>query len=352
MSTPLGTITLDELLALNAEIGALVRSGVPLEGGLAALGRDMPGRLGAIATGLAERTAQGEPLAQILAEPAAKLPPLYRTVVEAGIRCGRLPAALESLAGSVRRVAETRRGIIMAGLYPMLVLLVAWGCFVFFTVRIAPSLAPNLNGLGAPGRELFNTLARWSATAMYWGPAVPLAVILVVAVWCRWSARASLAGSPWADVLLGWLPWMRRTLRWSRVAAFVEVLAMLVENHVPLPDAVRLAAGASGDRRLAPEAEKMAAALERGESFSGDTSRQLLPPLLRWLMAAAARQGRLAPALRHAADTYHRRARQQAELARVFLPVVLTIGLGGTVTMLYALMVFVPYVELMRLIGR
>ena len=41
--------------------------------------------------------------------PTLRLPRIYRAVVEAGTAAGRLPAALESLAGSLRRLAETRR---------------------------------------------------------------------------------------------------------------------------------------------------------------------------------------------------------------------------------------------------
>ena len=39
---PLGPITIDQLLALNEEIAALVRAGVPLERGLLVAGRGHP----------------------------------------------------------------------------------------------------------------------------------------------------------------------------------------------------------------------------------------------------------------------------------------------------------------------
>ena len=42
------SISLEELVALNDEIAGLVRSGVPLEMGLAGWGRDLPGNLGRV----------------------------------------------------------------------------------------------------------------------------------------------------------------------------------------------------------------------------------------------------------------------------------------------------------------
>ena len=45
--TDCACVSLDDLIALNDEIIALIRAGVPLERGLAGLADDLPGRLGA-----------------------------------------------------------------------------------------------------------------------------------------------------------------------------------------------------------------------------------------------------------------------------------------------------------------
>ena len=73
-----GAISLDQLVALNDEMAALVRAGVPLEQGLTELGRDMPGRLGEIAAELGQRMGGGETLPQILAADEHRFPPVWR----------------------------------------------------------------------------------------------------------------------------------------------------------------------------------------------------------------------------------------------------------------------------------
>ena len=92
-----GAITLEQLVALNDEMAALVRVGVPLERGLETLGADLPGRPGRLAEMLASRMDAGESLSQILADEDQRFPPVWRAVVEAGLRSGHLAAALESL---------------------------------------------------------------------------------------------------------------------------------------------------------------------------------------------------------------------------------------------------------------
>ena len=109
-----GSITVEQLSALNEEIRALVRAGVPLERGLITAARDLGGRLGRITSALGTRLSRGESLVEALDAEKDVLPPLYRAVVEAGARSGQLPVALEGLAGYVRGYSEARSTIGLA----------------------------------------------------------------------------------------------------------------------------------------------------------------------------------------------------------------------------------------------
>ena len=243
-------ITLDQLIALNDEIAALVRAGVPLDRGLLSLGEDLPGRLGRFAAHLSAQVARGESLTDALSEPATRLPQLYRAVIEAGIAAGRLPAALESLAGSLRRLAQTRRSVVLSLIYPFLLFLLAWGLFAFSASVMAPAVYHSFQQLHLFGGEWFKPLAGLGQTARIWGPLGP-AVLLVLA-WLWWAgskgaAAAQGGGSAW---VFAWIPGLGHMLRLSRTAVFVEVLKLLVENRVPLDQAVTLAAAAAGDARL------------------------------------------------------------------------------------------------------
>lgn len=353
-------ITLEQLIALNDEIAALIRAGVPLEQGLGHLGRDLRGRLGRVTQDLAKRMQRGESLADVLDERSGSFPPVYRAVVEAGLESGRLAAALESVASSARRLAETRRVVLAGSLYPLLVFLLAWGLFVFFVGWIAPELAIGLEAFRAPGYELMALLVslgnmtyswgQWRCSAIqFWGPLVPLVVVVLTAFWWDRSARATLLQPRAGAALLGWLPLIGRMLQSFRVATFSEVLALLVESRVPLDRGLVLAARASGDQKMLRSAEEMAAALRRGDSLdSGQEGQSGFPPLLDWLMRSGQRRGTLLKALRHASETYHRRAWGQAQVIRIFLPALMTVVIAGGVSVLYTLIIFGPWASLLR----
>ena len=347
-----GAITLDQLIALNEEIAALARAGLPLERNLGAIGGDLPGRLGAITRALGERMARGEGLADALEAEGAGLPPAYRAAVEAGLRAGRLPVALEGLASFARDYAELRRAVGLALMYPLTVLALAYGLFVAFAAGVAPRFLGAFESFRlARGLRPLAALARLGETAAYWGPALPAALLLGLGVaWAR-SGGATGLGSGRGRGLMRWVPWMGGMVGSTRAAGFAGLLALLVEHRVPLPEGIELAAAASGDPAMGREGRALAEALRRGDALAdglGVGGAGAFPPLLRWLMVTGERQGRLAEALRHAAETYRRRALARAEAIRTVLPTVLMLAIGATATLVYALTLFVPLSTLLN----
>lgn len=342
-------ITVEQLIALNDEIAALVRAKVPLEDALGQLGEDLPGRLGKVTEMLSLRMKRGESLCQALENEPEQFPPVYRAVVLAGARAGRLPAALESISSSVRRLAETRRMVAAAFVYPILVALVAWGMFVLFVTNVCPALAEFSKEYDPLWHGALAQVALWGKWAAFWGPAVPAVVVLLAGAWWLRSGRATLVQPQSAVVTLGWLPWLGQMLRWYKIGTFAEVLALLVENRVPLPESVVLSAEATGDLRMIRTAKELAEALKRGQPLGYRGVRGGgFSPLLDWLMATGQSHGALVSALHNASEIYQRRARHQADVARVFLPVLLTVVIGGTLTFVYALLLFLPWTQALK----
>jgi general secretion pathway protein F len=134
----------------------------------------------------------------------------------------------------------------------------------------------------------------------------------------------------------------------SRAAGFADVLALLIEHGVPLPEAVGLAASATGDPGLMAAGQEIASAIQRGDPLRGTFGpARVVPPVLRWLMVSGQEQAALISALRHAAETYRRRAQNQATMARAVLPTMFLVLIGAVVTLFYGLTLFVPMTALL-----
>lgn len=344
-----GRISIDELAALNDEIGALVRAGVPLDRGLLGAGGELPGGLRQITSALGQRLSRGESLPEALEAEKRAIPPLYRAVVEAGARSGRLSVALEGLARYVRGYSEARAAIGVALWYPILVLSLAYGLFLGLVVEIVPRFIGAFESLGLEVIRPLRWLERCGELAAYWWPVGPVLLVLLGVAWWRSGVAATFQTSSWS--LLRIFPWMRSMLQDYEAAGYADLLALLLEHHVAYPQAVKLAAEATGNSAMIQGARQLAAAVERGEA-PGTAVRDLpagaFRPLLRWTLAATAEQGSLVEALRNLAPMYRKRGAFQAEKLQLFLPTALMLAIGGSATLLYALTLFLPLAGMLR----
>ena len=181
-------LDLQELALLNQEIAALVRAGVPLESGLAMAGHSGDGAQELLMLRLAQRLREGRSFADALQIEGGELPRLYRAVVEAGARTGRLPEALESLAAFAQETLRLRRRIDLALLYPALVLLLASLLFVWLISFWVPRVSDAYFWLQIPATAWVLRL-QWLRDRMWaWGWIVPSAVV-VLGGWWWFSTR-------------------------------------------------------------------------------------------------------------------------------------------------------------------
>jgi general secretion pathway protein F len=330
--------------------------------GLAGWGRDLPGHLGQLAQRLGAASAQGKSLTQALAEERTAIPPAYAAVVDAGLRSGRLPSALESVSHSMRSVREARNAVGLAVSYPLIVILLAYALFAVLMLVWVPSLLSIYESHPPRFLRFLSDGVVWLWTPMHLPaldiPLIPPAVIppavlvALAAIWWRRSSQAMVVDAATAQRWLGWLPVAPRVARHSRLAALAEILGMLIEQDVPVQDAIVLAADCTGDTRLMHAAQEVSAAIVRGAP--PEQYRQFLsdfPPLLSWLTVTQARQPTLAALARHCADTYRRRIARETQWLRDFLPIWLIAVVGGVVVLAYALSIFVPFTRLLEDLG-
>ena len=341
-------LTLEHLIALNDEITSLVQAGVPLELGLKQFSDDQTDALGEIGKRLSERLSRGQSLSEALSAEGDRFPRVYRVVVEAGLRAGRLPAALEALSGFGWELVDLRRRIGLALLYPAIVFLLAYGLFLVLLLEVAARFYSTYEMFRLPLHGVLQALMAIRETAVYWAWIPPVCVLLLFSWWML-TGGPQLLNFTGLNRPLGWIPGMKRIGFSYRCANFADLLSMLVEHEVPFAEGLTLAADATGDPQMQQSARALAERVQRGEAWNaGGEGGDGFPPFLRWLIARGHQQGGLARSLRLAADRYRRRAIEQTEWFKLAFPIVAAVGIGGTVTLLYAFALFLPFTRLLR----
>lgn len=343
------SLSLDDLIAFNDEIASLVRAGIPLESGLASLAQDRSGSLGRISAAIAVRMNRGESLIEAIAGEGDLFPEVYRVVVTAGLRAGRLPAALEGLSGFAARLLELRREIGQALIYPLIVLSLAYGLFVVFVLDLAVRFRDTYAMFHIQPHGALWLLLQLRSSLHYWVWILPVLLTAALLSWLA-SGRARLLQFEGAARPLAWIPGVGRIARNFRRARFAALLSLMIEHDVPLDEGIVLAADATGDAALKTAARETADAIRRtGRATAGRARRgDAIPPFLRWLLLHADKQPRPAESLRQTAEMYRLRAVNGAAWLRVTFPVLAAVIIGGGATVLYALSLFLPLTGLWK----
>jgi type II secretory pathway component PulF len=340
--------SLEELIAFNDEVASLTRAGVPIDLGLSQLSRDPDIANSQINAAVTRRVQNGVSLVDAMAEEDPLFPPIYQSVVRAGLRCGRLPTALEELSRYTQASLDVRQNLRSALVYPLIVCLLAYALFVAACLFLVPQYDHLFTDMGSDGGAVFHVVRMLSDSLPFWVAIPPALLIALLYVWFRSNSSRTMLfrGLP---KRLSWFPGVSRIAADQHRASFAELLALLVENEVPLLEGLPLAARACGSRKLTCAAQQMAAAAEQGQSLTQDSqAAKQFPPFLRWALTSSTEAASLARTLRLAAKTYRHRAERRAEWLRIVMPMLTCVVLAGGVTLLYCLSVFAPVFRLIQ----
>ncbi len=348
MNAPTGgkatATTLTDFILLNEEIGALVRARFPLESHLARLGAELPGTASELAERISRQLAAGESLASAMEAECAKLPGAYRAAIVAGVESGQLGSALESLVETSSRLDQLRRITGVALLYPLLIFVI---CCVLLAM-ILGVVVPRFSWLHQSHFWPLDGLADspW-ATAIIALVLPSVAVLLAVTWWWR-SGRVNGVSSARIGAL-AWLPWIRRVHYWGQAANLADLLRLLLEHGVPLDRSLRLAGDATDDARIRTAVRDLADRVQEGNTDSrsltdgNKSGRSRLPTLIRLALLHATDRKLATASLEQAVDIYRERAVRSAEWYADAFPILLTVGIGGTLTIGFTLFVLWPY---------
>jgi type II secretory pathway component PulF len=348
---PLSTtvpLSADELIALNEEIASLARAGLPLDQGLAVLAREMgAGRLRSVTEQLAADLRSGLTLPEALKRQEGRVPGYYAALLSAGIRSGKLSAVLTTLTVHARAVADFRANIYSALLYPMIILVMGMGLIVFVGHFVMPTYVKIFEDFRMQLPYFTQVLVFVSKNSLY-TLVLPFCFLLVAFLTERWWLRSTKAGRRlWTRIVYA-MPGFGTVVRASQLTAFTELLSILIEQSVPLPEAMRLAGETSSDPYVSEGAKQMEKDLQQGMPFSAALKQhRWVPEFVLWMIGFGERQGNLAQALRQVAEMYRRQAEARATFLRTVLPPLLIILVAGSLAAVFIFGLLGPMINLL-----
>lgn len=345
-ASPLGR---SELLLFNQQLASMASSGVPLERGLRELSRDIrsPALRRAVEAIIADLES-GQNLEQAFAARKTAFPPLYRHIVQAGIRSGRLGEMLTSLNQHLEVGLQTRRIIGEALAYPLMVLALALLIATGMMWVVVPQLRSLILEIEVNSRSrgpglLIQTLFFTSDhLGLVWAV---LGGVVVGGLVMRGLLRQSGGGRVFLEGLLFRVPVLGRLYLNCAMARLSDSLAVMVSGGCDLPSALRTAGGASGSERLSRDCDRLAAQVETGQGVGDEavlSGEGNLPSLFLYSVQVGCQRGSLSDNCYALGQMYTSQARSlQSMLQTLLMPLmILVVGLliGAVIYGLFSVM--------------
>jgi len=293
-------------------------AGMPLAAGLRAAANEADSRQVARALlGVAAELERGRTLDDCLAQ-SRRVPPHLAGLIRAARRTVAVGPMLAEWIENRRAARQHWRGVMATLAYPAISLALFGVVFILFAIFVVPPFRQMVEefGIALP----FNTRAIFWLSGTGAGVFATVVGMTIVAL-----AGLRLFGgrAAWSWLMTN-LPLVGPTWHWTGVAELLRCLSLLVQHHVPLPEALKLAADGIADGYVADQCRRLATRVEGGASLTMSLIElRTLPlsivPLVHW----GERYDALAEALRSAAEMLEGRLRlKTAMLAQIVPPII------------------------------
>lgn len=313
-----GGVPLTHLAVFFRQLATLIAAGVPLHQTLYSLSNQTRhSRLRRVLHEIQQSVLSGESLADAFDRYPEVFSAVQRALVRVGVSGGVLERCLREIADYLERELELRRLLSRVTFYPKLLLVVA---------LIVPFQIPRLvlGWLGAPG----GASAGQVLLDISWSIGQIILIILLIWATFRIASQSQTFRMAW-DLLKISIPWLGFTLRQLALARFGRALGALYGAGVPISQAIRVAADASGNEYLALRIRPIAAQMEAGMGIAESFHHAgVFPPMVLDMVATGENAGEIQMMLEKVAEYYESEGKVRAEQAAWVLGLLLYLAIA------------------------
>ncbi len=342
-------LNLHELSLATRQLAVLTEAGLPLEQALLTLSRQSEkAKTRSLLAAIRAQVLEGKSLAESLEAYPATFAPLYRTSVKAAERAGNLDIVLHYLADFLESSAHARQKIVLALVYPAILLFVSVSVIAFLLAYVVPDMVKVFSDSGKELPRLTIMLMGVSGFVRSFGFPVILLVLAGYFVG-RGYLKNTSAGRTFDQRILR-MPLLGKLVLDINASRFVTTLGMLQVSGVPLLQALAIAGSVISNRHIQAQSQEILRMVQEGRSLSHAFEQcKLFPPLLITLSASGEASGKLGAMLNKAGKILQTQAETRiAMFLKILEPAVLL--LMGGIVLLLVLAIIQPIINLNQLV--
>ncbi len=266
-----------DAIAAVERLSAMTAAGLSTSEALAASSRT-GGGAGRVLSLLAVDVRRGRPLSVAMRKADGLFSATEIALIRAGEASGAIGRSLELLGSRMSEDEATGRRLSSALAYPCLLVVVSFAALAFLSLAVLPSLAELYDGK----TEALPATTLWMMAVGEWisasGPLSAALLALAALAFTLARRRSVVVATAWDHLLLR-LPLFGHLVLSGEKARTYATMAALLEAGCDAEQALRMAAGTAGNRRLRRELSTALRLLGRGLPLSRCWQRSGLDPV-------------------------------------------------------------------------
>jgi general secretion pathway protein F len=317
---------------------SLLKAGLTVVEGLETLSaQDRGSHTADVLGSLLAHLREGQSLSAALQRHPEAFPDLYVATVKASERTGDMPEALQRYIVFHEKLADLKKKIVSAAIYPVLLMTVGALVTLFLLGFVVPRFSLVFADSGRDPEGLSSLLFAWGGFINHHAGALALASVLalagLIALFSLPTVRASVARAAWRVPALG------ERIRLIYLARFYRTTGMLLRAGIPLKTTLAMVADIL-PAALRAGLQQVVGDIEQGQPFSKAAERGgLSTPVALRMIAVGERSGQLGDMMEAVATFYDEEINNLVDtFTRLFEPLLMTViggVIGGIVLLLY-----------------
>ncbi len=335
LSTSIGRerkkLNLEKFLIFNQQFVTLIKAGLPIMKALDLLAdRLSDAKLSIYIKSVRDRVHAGSLLSDAFAGQGI-FPPIYVTSVLAGERSGALAEVLDRFISYQRIALAVRKKLMLALVYPSLLITLVLCLVVFLITYVVPSFAELYHSMSAQLPTVTLVLIAIGTTARGYILTGAIAFALAVVAFRYWARTTT--GREWVERVRMRLPLAGEIWTKYEVAQFSRILSTLMVGGIPLLQALDTASSSLSTSLLRKALSNTAQMVKEGKSLSTSlSSTKMFPSLAIDMMEVGESTGALPQMLSSVAEFYEEDVNTRMTAALSLIEPAIMIFMGIFVT--------------------
>lgn len=337
------------VLDFTTQLAVMIRAGINLRAALDGIGEQTTHpAFKKIVQGLKHDVEGGKQFSEAIAKHPKLFGPLYVNMVRASEMSGSFSKMLDRIAGYITQQLETRKMVVGAAIYPVIIGCLAVGVTIFLLTFVLPKFAGVFEGKEDVlpwATKFLMGLSKFMVANWY----LVLGGILGVGGGIYAFTRTEL-GSFWVDKLKLGVPILRTMFRSLYISRSLQTMGQLINAGVPMLDTISITGEISGNQIFKGLWKKVHASVKQGKKITQPLLQaEVLPRAVTQMIAAGEESGKLGEVLDEIAAFYQRQLKDHIKAVTGMIEPIMILMMG-TVVGFIAMAIILPIFKMSQIV--